>query len=151
MPRQSDEIRYLDTNYSVSRIGEVTNIKTGKKLKLQNNGCGYLFVRIKNKTVYVHRMVYQSFADNDLKDLTINHKDGNTKNNHIENLELVTREENTRLAQEKCFVVASPDGKNLAVTGLRKFCLKNNINHQSMVLVAQGKINNHRGWRCSYA
>lgn len=151
MPRQSDGIRYLDTSYSISSTGEVTNTKTWRRLKPQNNGCGYLFVRIRGKTVYIHRMVYQSFSDNNLKDLTINHKDGNKRNNHIDNLELVTREENTRLAQEKCFVVSSPDGKNIVVTGLRKFCIKNNINHQSMVLVAQGKISNHRGWGCSYA
>lgn len=156
MPRPNNAIQYLDTGYAVSRCGEVTNIKTGKRLKPQNNGCGYLFVRIKDKfsgiykSAYVHRMVCQVFVNSDLSDLTVNHKDGDTKNNYFENLELISREENTRLAQEKCFSVSSPEGNNFVVTGLRNFCRENNINHQSMVLVAQGKINNHRGWGCSY-
>lgn len=58
---------------------QVTLFKKGKKYKL-----------------YVHRLVWETFKGDIPKDYEINHKDSNRKNNDIENLEAVTKQDNMR-------------------------------------------------------
>ena len=57
---------------------------------------GYVRVLIDGKYVKVHRLVAEYFLDNYSKDLTINHKDFNKQNNHVDNLEVITASENTK-------------------------------------------------------
>lgn len=45
------------------------------------------------KRLFVHRVVYATFKGPIPPGLTINHIDGNTSNNHIDNLELATHQE----------------------------------------------------------
>ena len=156
MPRHSEEFKqYLTTNYLVSTEGRVKNISTGKFLKLQKDTNGYLFVRIKDdcgkvRTTYVHRMVYRVFVKDELGSLTINHKDEIKHHNFPENLELITNEANVKLAQELSFKIISPTGAEKIIRGMRQFCINNNLTHQNMFLVAQGKRKMHKGWRCEY-
>ena len=67
-------------------------------LKLQNNGKGYLFIRLsknsKHKYYYIHRLVALHFIDNPSNKPAVNHKDGNKSNNNVNNLEWVTNSEN---------------------------------------------------------
>lgn len=59
------------------------------------------------KTFRVHTLVgnYFLMKDYSKKGLTVNHKDGNRTNNHIDNLELLTSKENNLHARENklCF------------------------------------------------
>lgn len=59
---------------------------------------GYMYVSLsKNgiqKTCLLHRVVADTFIPNPDKLPAINHKDGNKKNNHVENLEWCTDSEN---------------------------------------------------------
>ena len=69
-----------------------------RELKQMDNGTGYLYVVLqKNKKrfkKYVHRIVLEAFKGKSTLDS--NHKDFNRKNNHINNLEYVTKSENQR-------------------------------------------------------
>lgn len=47
-----------------------------------------------NKRVYSHRIVYRKYIGALSEDLVINHKDSNTSNNHVNNLELVPHKKN---------------------------------------------------------
>lgn len=52
-------------------------------------------------TVLVHRLVANEFIDKKIDtDLTVNHIDGNRLNNHVDNLEWVTRAKNIQLGFE---------------------------------------------------
>ena len=91
-------------NYAVSNTGKIKNIKTGKLLKLFENKSGYLTVSLcqnrKQATFRVHRLVALMFIDNPDCKKEVNHKDGNKKNNNINNLEWMTHKENDAHARK---------------------------------------------------
>ncbi len=91
-------------NYEVSRLGKIRNRRTGKVLKPildKDHYCQVnLFFNKKSKTEKVHRTVAKTFIPNPLNYCCINHKDGNKKNNTINNLEWVTKSQNTKHAYD---------------------------------------------------
>lgn len=53
------------------------------------------------KDYLVHRLIATTFLENLIDtEMTVNHKDGNRRNNNVENLEWMTREDNIRHAFE---------------------------------------------------
>lgn len=86
-------------NYKVSNFGNVINTTTGKILKGQNNGRGYLFVSLydenhKCKQIMIHRLVAKAFIQNPNNLPQVNHIDECKHNNCVENLEWITSVDN---------------------------------------------------------
>lgn len=91
------------SNYMVSNTGLIKSLnykRTGKEQVLipSDNG-GYLQTMIKgdDSKYYsrkIHNLITLGFIGVKPKDYTVNHKDGNKLNNHINNLEYCTRSEN---------------------------------------------------------
>ncbi len=68
---------------------------------------GYYKICTNSKDYFVHKLICMAFNPiedkeyyDDYKDLQVNHKDGNTLNNHADNLEWVTKSENIKHAYE---------------------------------------------------
>lgn len=86
--------------YEVSNLGHVRSCYTGKTrlLSQSKNNKGYLRVFLcKNgtkKVFFVHRLVAEAFIPNLNSLETVNHKDENKLNNHVENLEWMTMADN---------------------------------------------------------
>ena len=101
-------------NYEVSSFGRVRNKKTGRILKQANMG-GYYGVglsKIKTKTFQVHRLVAENFIENLENKAHVNHKDKNSLNNHLSNLEWNTPKENNI---HKSAGIIQTTNQNLAV------------------------------------
>lgn len=99
-----DVVGYEDT-HEISSIGRVRRkpgciciYKDGRKkvlkpriLKDKNKNAREVRVDLVNnegkKTVLVHRLVAQAFLKEDIENTIVNHKDGNPRNNKVENLE----------------------------------------------------------------
>lgn len=90
--------------YEVSNTGEVRGLKRGSLLTPTLKRNGYLSVKLSKNSKYthkyIHRLVAESFIDNPENKETVNHKDGNKKNNFVDNLEWSTYSENHKHAYE---------------------------------------------------
>lgn len=92
--------------YQISSFGRVKSFhqsKLGKIRKLANHRQGYIEVILKSnsskgKVFKVHRLVALHFISNPKNKSEVNHKDGNKRNNHIDNLIWATRNENQQHA-----------------------------------------------------
>jgi hypothetical protein len=94
--------------YAISKTGVLVSLRTCKVLnwsktkpvEQSNSKGGYkyvnLFQRNGYKNEFMHRILGQVFLDlsKDVTHLVINHKDGDTENNDLENIEWVTVSEN---------------------------------------------------------
>ena len=88
--------------YSVTESGEIYSYVSNRYLKPYDNGRGYLKIRLRNehgiKAFYIHRLVAQAYIPNENNLDTVNHKDGNSLNNHFTNLEWCNIKENNKHA-----------------------------------------------------
>ena len=93
---------YSEEKYRSS--GKYKGIHKKRKLKqmVSKSGKGYFVVNLykdgKMKQKLVHRLIAEAFIPNPNGKIQINHKDGNTKNNSLDNLEWVTPKENSQHA-----------------------------------------------------
>lgn len=99
--------QYKDTNYYISKDGQVWNSKTKILLKQTPNQSGYIryTLRIDNKNVskQAHILVMEVWGDKEIvSGQVINHIDGNKTNNNLSNLEIVSKQENMLHA---CYVL----------------------------------------------
>lgn len=89
-------------NYSINENGDIRNDTTGKiKKPFENKSNGYLTVDLwkdnKATKFTIHRLLAETFIPNPMNKPTVDHKDGNRKNNSLENLRWATySEQNSR-------------------------------------------------------
>lgn len=93
------EVKDWEEKYLVSDLGRVKSLITNKIIIGDKNNCGYRRVTFYNgdirERVFVHRLVAKTFIPTEgMKDLQVNHIDGNKENNTVLNLEWVTQSEN---------------------------------------------------------
>ena len=89
----------------MSSHGRVKNKKTGRFLKPRVNNFGYLRVLLINaegkKEFQIHRLVAEAFLSNPENLETVDHIIPDKTNNNAENLQWLTREDNSRKANSK--------------------------------------------------
>jgi hypothetical protein len=92
--------------YEINKKGDVRSIKYKHQCKHFLNHKGYEMVHLyyadkKKKGVSVHRLLLHTFSpiENE-SSLQVNHKDGNKRNNELNNLEWVTASQNMKHAHD---------------------------------------------------
>ena len=84
--------------YEVSNHGDIRRKSTQRILKKRYDNKGYVSSALSiNRTcriIRIHRAVAETFLNNSNSLLDVNHKDGNPRNNHVDNLEWCTRSHN---------------------------------------------------------
>lgn len=96
------DVKGYESYLRISDDGKVWRKANNKEVKAYDNGYGYLIVSInykgKHKNLKIHRMVAETFIPKHYSEekLEVNHIDHDKYNNHVENLEWVTRKENMR-------------------------------------------------------
>lgn len=108
--------KYFD--YIVSNNGKVVSLKRKKQVLMKQcvNHKGYYFLSlyINNKKIhfFVHRLVAIVFIPNLENKKQINHKNGNKKDNRVENLEWSTGQENMQHAFKNGLIKGNKGEKN---------------------------------------
>ena len=105
MKEEWKDIEDFEGAYQISNLGRVKSLggwrgtaKRKEKIRtIHSTHDGYAKVRLqhqgKDKTMRVHRLVAKAFIPNPKNMDTVNHIDGNKKNNKVSNLEWVDRTE----------------------------------------------------------
>ena len=86
------EIKNYEGRYSATEEGRIFSHLTNKFLIPCDDGKGYLYVTLTDgkghrQSKKIHRIIAETFLPNPNNLPCINHKDQNTKNNNLENLE----------------------------------------------------------------
>lgn len=163
------DIKGFEGRYQVSNTGKVRNAKSGNLLSLNRlTKCGYRKAALylenrKSKECRIHRLVAETFISNPDNKETVNHKDGDKLNNHVNNLEWATRSEqvfhsyelglknplsgtsspHSKLTDDQVREIRSlyiPQSKEFGAVALSK---KYNVSHRVILLVAKGKSYKH--------
>lgn len=121
--------------YGIDKTGYIWSFKSGDWVKLTRHydtkgyQCFKYYFNGKKRTDRVHRILAMLFIDNPENKVDVNHKDGDRKNNNIDNLEWCTRSENIKhayseLNHPRMQGVKSPKSKlnDEKVREIRKLC-----------------------------
>lgn len=116
--------------YQVSNTGKVRSLtrkvhnymKPGRELTPHDNGRHYQYVSLygngkKQKHAYIHILVATAFLGSSDGRTQVNHKDFNKKNNCVDNLEWVTREQNIRHFRESAYCKAVEENRTTKIYG----------------------------------
>ena len=84
-----------------SKSGTIIGV-FGGVLRPYENSKGYQRVKVQGKDIFVHKFVWETYKGlvDSSDGLTINHIDGNKKNNSLSNLRRVTMSENAQHARD---------------------------------------------------
>ena len=144
----------FEGKYRVSSHGRVWSNRRKNYLPSHVINSGYdmvtLYVAGKSYPRYIHRLVMEAFSEDFSEDLQVNHKDENKLNNRLSNLEMCTGQYNTEYSTSKHYVVTAPDGTEVVVFNLHKFCRDNGLNSPSMSDIIAGRRKQHKGYKARY-
>lgn len=144
----------FEGKYRVSSHGRVWSNRKKKYLTSGVNSRGYAHVclAVAGKKYWrrVHRLVLEAFSEDFSEGLQVNHKDENKLNNRLDNLEMCTGQYNTEYSKAKYYIVTTPDGEEIGVFNLKKFCRENDIDRRHLHGVIAGKRKHHRGYKARY-
>ena len=106
MKEEWKDIKGFEGYYQISSNGRIYSLKKKIcKVPDKSNKGGYLRVQLINdnsrKKYFIHRLVAEAFVAGYFEGANVNHKDFNIHNNKAENLEWVTKKQNTQYSLKK--------------------------------------------------
>ena len=134
------------SNYAANKNGEIINVKTGKNIRMVNNGNGYLFFAIfnkkleKRKNYYQHRFVYEVFKGTIPKCLEVDHRNSIRNDNRIKNLQLLTPTQNKQKSSNKPIISTCINtGKEKRFISIKEASEEKNIFASNISAICKGK------------
>lgn len=95
---QWKEIKGYEGFYLASSFGRIKSVRSNKIMSVKKHLRGYpqinFSVKGVRKVLYVHRIIAETFLENDSNRNTVDHIDENKKNNKLNNLQWCSHKEN---------------------------------------------------------
>lgn len=141
----------VNDNYLVSDKGRFKNKETNYILKPYPVKQGYLQVDLGGIKYLAHRLVAEAFIPNPDNLPQVNHKDEVNTHNWKDSLEWCTRQYNVEYSQSQRYLLLSPEGKEVEVFNMNRFCKKHNLATSAMYTLFNPLSNrkSHKGWRAN--
>ena len=134
------------SNYAANKNGEIINVKTGKNIRMVNNGNGYLFFAIfnkkldKRKNYYQHRFVYEVFKGPIPKCLEVDHRNSIRNDNRIKNLQLLSPTQKKQKSSNKPIISTCINtGKEKRFISIKEASEEKNIFASNISAICKGK------------
>jgi len=105
----------------------------------------------KKKNFNIHRLVAEHFLPNPYNLPEVNHKDEDKWNPLVENLEWCSKSYNQEYSKAKEYKFINPEGDEVTIVNLTKYCRENNLSQGMLVRVHGGFRKSHKGWRKSFS
>lgn len=137
--------QYKNTNYDIYDDGRCYSHLSNRflKPKMSVSYPSYsLQIDGKNKQIKVHRMVAETFLERIEGKNIVNHKDGNTKNFDVSNLEWVSEKENSQHARNTGLIKKADQTINKYTTNLPGEEWKPLIDYPNYVISSVGRVMN---------
>lgn len=142
--------------YEYDEFGKLRKRRGKGFIKLWPDKDGYMKYALNQQSgtvnVIFHRLVWELFRGPIPTHMTVDHIDNDRSNNSIDNLQLLTVEENAVKGNARCWLAISPEGVEHRVYNLQQFCRDHNLNPSHMREVAHGKYwsksQTYKGWKC---
>ena len=138
----------IKENYKISPCGAVYGLKSGKQLKPRDTK-GYhrvvIYGDVKPRSIFIHRLVAESFISNPFNKPQVNHKNGIKTDNRICNLEWCTRSENA-LHSHKLGLQISLKGEKHGrskLTNAQALLIKNDTRSNTEIAAQYGVSKQH--------
>lgn|SRR5574341_1298399 len=98
----------------------------------------------------VHKFVWELYNGLVPEGFTIDHKDNDKQNNHIDNLQLLSPEDNARKGNARYWVLIDPFGIEHSIYNLQDFCRNNGFHKSHFYTIAKGngRVKSCKGWKC---
>ena len=150
--------KHPSLNIEVSNLGRIKRIFHNRYriVNGSDNGQGYIKIVVGNKGYYVHRLVAETFIPNTDNKLEVNHKNSNTKDNRVENLEWVTHQgnmlsEDTHSKMSYKVDLCDLNGNFIETyPSLTQMCLRKQFDLKSVRMCLNGKFKQHHGYTFKY-
>ena len=136
------------SKYAASKNGDIINVKTKKKIKMINNGYGYLFFSIcdkkleKPKAYTQHRFVYEVFKGPIPRFFEVDHINSIKSDNRIINLQLLTHKQNIEKSKNKPIISTCIEtGKEKRFKSIKIASIEMEVNSGNITKVCKKKYN----------
>ena len=122
------------SNYAANKNGEVINVKTGRNMKMNKVGSGYLQFTIcnkkleKRKNYYQHRFVFEVFKGPIPRFFEIDHRNSIKTDNRIKHLQLLTHKQNIGKSHNKAIIsINNKNGEKRRFFSIQEAAIELNI------------------------
>jgi hypothetical protein len=126
----TEDGRVFNSNKLMGKLGggtytiiDCSNLKELKGYDLN----GYHFFSIRGRSVGGYRLVAETYIPNPNNLAEVNHIDRNKNNNHVSNLEWISKKENLADAHAKTYKLKTPTGEIIEVHNLKRWCQDNSV------------------------